>query len=168
VSRAIPIAVTCIALAGCGSSKSHPVPPPTETTAPPAATAEPAVAPRAEASATIAPAAVPCQNAGAPVDIEELATVIRRQISPAAVHCYKEALTHRAGQWGQLVLSIRVTAGGGVEDVQVVKNAGLDPAVSECVAGVARTASFPCNPGGLVNVPFNFQVSRATGGDAGP
>ena len=73
------------------------------------------------------------------------------------------------------MLSIRVTAVGGVEDVKVVKTEGIGGEVAECVAAAARAASFPCNPGGLVNVPFAFEVSKSatapqTGSrtDAGP
>jgi TonB family protein len=106
---------------------------------------------------------------GAPVDIEDLASAIRRQISPAALRCYKQSLAHAPGQSGTLVLSIRVTAAGRVEDVKVVKNAGLNVEVSDCLAATARAATFPCNPGGLVNVPFNFAVSKpgSSQGDAG-
>jgi outer membrane biosynthesis protein TonB len=164
--------------AACGAGEGHPAAKPSsgevattsavsQTPPPSAAPAPSAPQPKSGTSSPDPPSQKPCESAGTPVDIEDLASVIRHQISPAALGCYKRSLAHAPGQSGQLVLSIRVTATGGVEDVTIVKNAGLNAEVSECVAGIARSAGFPCNPGGLVNVPFTFQVSKS-GADAGP
>jgi hypothetical protein len=82
--------------------------------------------------------------------------VIRTQIFPRARRCYQHGLDHDPNQQGKVILSIKVDPSGEVGGVTIAANTGLTADVTSCIADAARAAEFGKNPGGAVQVPFNF------------
>jgi hypothetical protein len=91
-----------------------------------------------------------------PATMTNLESVIRSQIFPRARRCYQHGLEQDQSQRGKLVVSIKVDPSGEVAGANVVQNTGLTQEVSSCIASAAKAANFGKNPGGLVQVPFNF------------
>jgi hypothetical protein len=87
------------------------------------------------------------------IDIE---AVIRTQIFPRARRCYQHGLDHDPNQQGKVVLSIRVDPSGEVGGASIAANTGLTAEVTGCISEAAKAAQFGKNPGGVVQVPFNF------------
>jgi hypothetical protein len=94
--------------------------------------------------------------ATANVPIANMESVIRSQIFPAARKCYQRGLEQDPTQSGKLIVSIKVDPSGEVSSASVVSNSGLSPQVASCIVSAAKRATFGQNPGGVVQVPFNF------------
>ena len=83
-------------------------------------------------------------------------SVIRSQIFPAARKCYQRGLEQDPTQSGKLIISIKVDPSGEVSSASVVSNSGLSAQVASCIVSAAKRATFGQNPGGTVQIPFNF------------
>jgi hypothetical protein len=94
--------------------------------------------------------------ATANVPIANMESVIRSQIFPAARKCYQRGLEQDPTQSGKLIVSIKVDPSGEVSSASVVSNSGLSAQVASCIVSAAKRATFGQNPGGVVQVPFNF------------
>ncbi len=90
------------------------------------------------------------------VPIANMESVIRSQIFPAAKRCYQRGLEADPTQSGKVVVSIKVDPSGEVSSATVVSNAGLSRQVTSCIIRASQNAKFGQNPGGVVQVPFNF------------
>jgi outer membrane biosynthesis protein TonB len=94
--------------------------------------------------------------ASANVPIANMESVIRSQIFPAARKCYQRGLENDPNQSGKLIVAIKVDPSGEVSSASVVSNSGLSQQVASCIVSAAKRATFGQNPGGTVQVPFNF------------
>ena len=90
------------------------------------------------------------------VPIANMESVIRSQIFPAAKRCYQRGLEQDPTQSGKIVISIKVDPSGEVSSASVASNSGLSAQVASCIVSAAKRAQFGQNPGGVVQVPFNF------------
>jgi hypothetical protein len=101
------------------------------------------------------------------VPIANMESVIRTQIFPAAKRCYQRGLEIEV-QEGRIVIAIHVDPDGSASSSRTVSNTGLNPQVEECILRAASRARFGCNPGGVVQVPFNFVINRESPDAAAP
>lgn len=96
-------------------------------------------------------------NAQGDLDKKEIRKVIKAN-SAKIKACYEKALLDQPALRGTVVTQFFIMPDGTVADSTAAS--GVDPAVSDCVAGVMKTLVFPKPRGGggvQVNYPFTFR-----------
>jgi hypothetical protein len=76
--------------------------------------------------------------------------------------CYQTGLLSDSTMAGKVVIEAKVGPNGEVMSAGIASNAGLSPAVGQCIAGVVSRATFsaPGGGGATVRVPVTFLVSK--------
>jgi outer membrane biosynthesis protein TonB len=90
------------------------------------------------------------------IPVSNLEAIIRREVFPRARRCYQHGLDSDQNQHGRIVISMKIDTSGMVTGATVAQNTGLSNDVANCILAAAKAPNFGQNPGGTLQVPFNF------------
>jgi hypothetical protein len=91
-----------------------------------------------------------------PIPVANLEAIIRKEVFPRARRCYQHGLESDQNQHGKIIITMKVDTSGMVTVATVAQNTGLSGEVAKCIVDATKAPNFGPNPGGTLQVPFNF------------